>query len=131
MKKKILVIDDNIAIVEVLNQFLKLQEFVVRGAYGGHEGLSLARDFIPDLVLLDVNMPDITGHEVCIRLKQDDKLKKIPVIFITARNKAEDITLGYSLGAADYILKPFNLSELNEKIIFVLENNNGHKRKDS
>jgi len=131
MKKKILVVDDNTAIVEVLNQFLELHGFEVKGAYRGDNGLALARDFIPDLILLDVLMPGMTGHEVCTSLKQDDKLKEIPVIFVTVEGKEEDINLRYSLGAVDYVLKPFNLLDLHKRIMFVLENNNGHKRKDS
>lgn len=131
MNKKILTIDDNVAIVETLELFLRLQGFNVKGAYGGNEGLALAREFNPDLILLDVSMPDITGHEVCKNLKQDDRLKKIPVVFVTVEGKPEDISLGYALGAVDYILKPFDLSELHKRIMFILENNNGHKRKDS
>ncbi|MEK7812582.1 MAG: response regulator, partial [Candidatus Desantisbacteria bacterium] len=99
MKKKILTIDDNVAIVETLELFLRMHGFVVRGAHSGHDGLAVARDFMPDLVLLDVVMPGMTGHEVCKSLKQDDRLKKIPVIFVTVEGKPEDISLGYSLGA--------------------------------
>ncbi len=131
MKKKVLTIDDNVAIVETLELFLKLQGFAVKGAHNGHDGLAVARDFMPDLVLLDVIMPGMTGHEVCISLKQDDRLKNIPVIFVTVEGKPEDISLGYSLGAVDYILKPFDLSDLHKRITFILESNNGHKRKDS
>ena len=131
MKKKILTIDDNVAIVETLELFLRLHGFAVRGAHCGHDGLAVARDFMPDLVLLDVIMPGMTGHEVCTSLKQDDRLKKIPVIFVTVEGKPEDISLGYSLGAVDYILKPFDLSDLHKRIMFILENNNGHERKDS
>ncbi|MDI6780906.1 MAG: response regulator [bacterium] len=131
MKKKILTIDDNVAIVETLELFLRLQGFVVKGAYSGHDGLALARDFIPDMILLDVVMPGMTGHEVCTSLKQDNRLKKIPVVFVTVEGKPEDISLGYSLGAEDYVLKPFDLTDLHKRITFILENNNGHKRKDS
>ncbi len=133
MQKKILTIDDNVAIVELLDLFLRLHGFDVKGAYSGHDGLALARDFMPDLILLDVLMPPgISGYEVCEKLKQDDRLKKIPVIFITSvEGTSENMSLGYSLGAEDYILKPFDLSDLHKRITVVLENNNGHKRKDS
>ncbi len=118
MKKKILIVDDNIAIVEVLSHFLESQGFDIRGAYRGDNGLALAAEFIPDLILLDVLMPGMTGYEVCASLKQDDK---IPVIFITVEGTANDISLGYSLGAADYIIKPFDLVDLQGRIISVLE----------
>lgn len=121
MKKKILVVDDNVAIVEVLTHFLEAQGFITRGAYRGDDGLAAAAEFIPDLILLDVLMPGMTGYEACASLKQDDKLKKIPVIFITVEGTANDISLGYSLGAADYIIKPFDLVDLQGRIISILE----------
>jgi len=127
VKKKILIVDDNIAIVEVLSHFLDSQGFAIKGAYRGDDGLALATEFIPDLILLDVLMPGMTGYEVCASLKKDDKLKKIPVIFITVEGTANDISLGYSLGAADYIIKPFDLTDLYGRITSVLERITHHR----
>lgn len=107
--------------MEVLSHFLDSQGFSIKGAYRGDNGLALAAEFIPDLILLDVLMPGMTGYEVCAKLKQDDKLKKIPVIFITVEGTADDINLGYSLGAADYIIKPFDLTNVHGRITSILE----------
>ena len=122
MKKKILIVDDNMDMVKILTYFLSSREFDVRGAYRGDEGLTLARDFVPDLALLDVCMPGMSGHELCTSMKQDDKLKNIPIVFTTVEGEPEDISFGYSLGAEAYMVKPFHLSDLHDIIMSILEN---------
>lgn len=104
----ILVVDDVASNIDVLNGILK-DEFTVRAALGGEKALSLARGTPqPDLILLDIMMPDVDGYEVCRRLKADFSTQRIPVIFCTAMNEIGDETRGFELGAVDYITKPVN-----------------------
>lgn len=102
----ILVIDDQPTTLFLLGQMLR-QEFRVHVATGGQDGLEMALRALPDLILLDVSMPDIGGYEVCKRLKANPATRDIPVIFITSMNDAQNESLGLSLGAMDYIVKPF------------------------
>jgi len=101
----ILVIDDVIENVAVLGAALS-QVADVQFATSGQEGLGLARRNAPDLILLDVMMPDMDGFEVCERLQQDEATRAIPVIFVTARTDAASESRGLALGAVDFIHKP-------------------------
>jgi len=107
--QKILIVDDAIINIQVLNELLK-GEYRVFFATRGNEALDIATTALPDLILLDVMMPDMDGYDVCRKLKDDPLLKEIPVIFITAMSQEQDEVLGLELGAVDYITKPFNLS---------------------
>ncbi len=105
---KVLVVDDTPAQVRVLlGAFDSTQEVVV--ATSGEQALELARSERPDLILLDVVMPDLDGHEVCRRLKADPGTADIPIIFITGKDEASDVSEGLELGAVDYLAKPFSL----------------------
>lgn len=104
----ILVIDDTPANIEILADALESQ-FNVIFATDGPEGLELALQERPDLVLLDLMMPGMDGYEVCRRLKEDDRTRGIPVIFVTAVGEEEEEARGLELGAIDYIVKPFSL----------------------
>lgn len=106
-KAKILIIDDTPANIQILNEALQ-HEFKVFFALSGGEALEKVHALMPDLILLDVMMPDMDGFEVCRQLKEDAELYEIPVIFITALGQAEDESRGLKLGAVDYITKPFN-----------------------
>lgn len=105
---RILVVDDVPVNLRALAELLA-PLYDVRVATGGADALAAARDTeAPDLILLDVIMPGMDGHETCRRLKGDPATRDIPVIFITSKSEAEDETYGFDLGAADYITKPFD-----------------------
>jgi putative two-component system response regulator len=106
MQANILVVDDTPSNITVLMEILR-GDYRVLAATGGEQALKIARaDPPPDLILLDVMMPGMSGHEVCQRLKAESSTRKIPVIFVTAMNQVEDETQGFALGAVDYITKP-------------------------
>ncbi len=108
----VLVVDDNPANVQMLGSILKNENYKVAVALSGAEALQfLAREKV-EIILLDVMMPEMDGYEICSILKKDEQLKKIPVIFLTAKSEHEDIIKGFKAGAVDYITKPFNSEEL-------------------
>lgn len=116
MKKcKILIVDDTPATVEILNEILG-DEHEILCATRGEDALDVASSERPDLVLLDIIMPGMNGYEVCRRLKSDDTLKNIPVIFITAMGEEEDEAKGLEVGAIDYITKPVNKAIVRARI---------------
>jgi diguanylate cyclase (GGDEF)-like protein len=103
----ILCIDDDHDILNLLERILAADNYTVITAADGRQGLDLARSRRPDLILLDVVMPEIDGYEVCRMLKDDNDTVNIPIIFITAKNENEDEYTGLKMGAVDYIRKPF------------------------
>jgi PleD family two-component response regulator len=106
------IVDDDPAMVMLLKKHLTTAGYDVVTASRGAEALDRARENAPDLFLLDVDMPELDGLEVCRRLKQDPRLCQVPVIFITAQDTAEDVVAGFEAGGEDYIKKPFNKSEV-------------------
>jgi diguanylate cyclase (GGDEF)-like protein len=107
-KNVVLIVDDQPANIHALGKLIK-DEYQILAATSGAKALEIARgENPPDLILLDVMMPEMDGYEVCRRLKADEKTNTIPVIFVTARDSAQDEEMGFSLGAVDYISKPFN-----------------------
>lgn len=107
----ILVVDDQPINVQLLKRKLEREGISVAAAYNGLEALELTKKLMPDLILLDVMMPDMDGIEVCQRLQADEATRGIPVIFITARTTKESKLEGLSVGAVDYITKPIDLDE--------------------
>lgn len=112
MLGNILIVDDEIMSLNMLSQFLKKNGLSVSTARSGDEILQLLEHVSPDLILLDVMMPNMSGFEVCQRLKASETTRDIPIIFITARAQAVDKVKGFKLGAADYITKPFQFDVL-------------------
>ena len=119
-RPKILAIDDMPINLNMLGAALS-SEFDLQVATSGAMGLALVEKLTPDLVLLDVLMPEMDGYEVCRRLKADPKLRSIPVIFITALSDSESESSGLALGAADYITKPINVDIARQRIHNLLE----------
>lgn len=103
----VLVVDDTPSNLSLLNQILKT-DYAVKAANNGLKALEIAHQMQPDLILLDVMMPGIDGFEVCRRLKAHPHTRHIPVIFLTAKTEIEDETLGFAVGAADFIHKPIS-----------------------
>lgn len=130
VRKKVVVIDDNTSLVDVVSKFLVMNKFQVFTAYDGIEGIKIVSRYMPDIILLDIMMPGLTGYEVCERLKKVEKTKHIPIIFLSVRSRLEDIEKGYRLGATHYITKPFNYSELMNAITEVLAGESIQKEED-
>jgi DNA-binding response OmpR family regulator len=108
----ILVIEDDPLVSRTIERCLRQSEYHVQVVNTGVAGLKAARRKIPDLVLLDVMMPGMDGYTVCKEMREDALLKDVPIIFLTAKNKVEDKIVGLSVGADDYLGKPFNVDEL-------------------
>jgi two-component system, sensor histidine kinase and response regulator len=108
----ILVVEDEAAVRANLVEILEGEGFRVLEAGHGHEGLRLAREHLPDVVLCDIMMPDLDGHDVLEALRRDAATARLPVVFLTARASREDVRTGMSLGADDYLTKPFTRREL-------------------
>ena len=121
-RAKILVVDDEPNIVQTLQDRLEMNDYQVITAADGKEGLEKATSERPDIVLLDVIMPIMDGLEMLERLRKNDSTRDLPVIMLTARSQSQDITRANSYGIEDYVVKPFDLSELLEKIQAILEN---------
>jgi len=111
---KILIIDDTPEYIEMLSSILS--EYEVYAAKEGKKGILLAESIKPDLILLDINMPFMTGYEVCRRLKQIDKVRNIPIIFLTANDGSDYEEIGFNLGAVDFIAKPFHANLLKARV---------------
>lgn len=108
----ILVVDDMPKNIQVLGNLLRQSHYNVEFATNGPEALEWVKAYKFDLILLDIMMPGMNGIEVCKILKSNQETKDIPVIFLTAKTDSKDITLGFKVGAIDYITKPFNIDEL-------------------
>lgn len=120
MSQQILIVEDEADIRELLRFNLEREGFSVLEAADGNEGLKLARQHMPDLMLLDVMLPGFDGFEVCRRLGAQSETANIPVLMLTARGEEMDRVVGLSLGADDYVVKPFSVRELMLRIKAVL-----------
>jgi two-component system, OmpR family, alkaline phosphatase synthesis response regulator PhoP len=121
-RARVLVVDDESDIVSTVQYRLEFCEFEVITATNGKEGLEKAANEKPDLILLDISMPVMNGHEMLEHLKNRPDLKDIPVIVLSAYSDAKDITKAADLGIVDYITKPFDFTELMGKISNALGN---------
>ena len=113
-EKTVLVVDDESNIVDILTFNLQREGYAVLSAYDGQEGLTLARERKPDLILLDLMLPVLNGFEVCRTLR--DEGDTVPILMLTAREEESDKVRGLELGADDYITKPFSVRELMARI---------------
>jgi two-component system phosphate regulon response regulator PhoB len=120
---RILVIEDEPDIRRVLDYNLRTAGYEVLSAERGRDGLSLAREERPDLILLDLMLPDLAGIEVCRAIKDDPSTRAMPIVMLTARGEEIDRVVGFELGADDYITKPFSVRELVLRIRAVLRRN--------
>jgi two-component system, OmpR family, response regulator len=126
---RVLVVDDETNIVELLHTALRFVGYEVRAATGGEQALAVAETFRPELVVLDVMLPDVDGFEVCRRLR--GILPEVRVVFLTARNQAADAVTGLTVAGGDeYVRKPFSLDELVARIALVLNRTAGRPPAD-
>lgn len=109
MAKKILVVDDEKRIVEILQAYLERDGYQVIAAYDGRSALELARSNSPDLIILDLMLPEVSGWDVCRELRRESD---VPIIMLTARDDTTDKIIGLELGADDYVTKPFDPKEI-------------------
>ncbi|MEI2808937.1 MAG: response regulator transcription factor [Nocardioides sp.] len=107
---RVLVVDDEVNIAELISMALRYEGFEVRQAHTGSKAVAAAKDFEPDAVVLDVMLPDFDGFEVLRRMRSTDP--DVPVVFLTARDAVEDRVAGLTAGGDDYVTKPFSLEEL-------------------
>ncbi|MGB0428978.1 MAG: response regulator [Bacteroidia bacterium] len=121
MLRKVLIVDDEPNIVMSLEFLLRKNKFNVFIARNGTEALELLEKEVPDLILLDIMMPDVDGYEICRQIKQKPRLEKTKVVFLSAKSKTTDIEKGYELGADLYLTKPFSTRNLIKEINGLLE----------
>lgn len=117
MKEKVLVVDDQEKLLKIIKGFLKKEGYIVETAVDGEEALFLVKEFQPDLIILDLMLPKISGEKVCQRIRQESSL---PILMLTAKDSEEDIVKGFDYGADDYLVKPFSLAELLARIKAIL-----------
>ncbi len=109
---RILIVDDTPANIQTLSAILKERGYQISVATNGRQALEVVSKIRPDLILLDVMMPEMDGFEACKKLKESPEWHDIPIIFLTAKTETDDIVRGFELGAVDYVAKPFNAHEL-------------------
>jgi len=112
MHNRILIVDDTPLNIRILETILGKKGYQLDIAQNGLQALEIAEKSKPDLILLDVMMPKLDGFETCVRFKASEKLRDIPIIFLTASTETKDIVKGFELGAVDYVTKPFKAAEL-------------------
>lgn len=118
---RILVIDDEIHVLQLAQLGLGMEGFLIIPAMTGAEGLEKATSAPPDLILLDVNLPDISGLEVCRKLKASSTTRDIPVLFLSAMGQQQDVEKGLKAGGLDYVVKPFRVKQLRDQIQKILK----------
>ena len=118
---KILVVDDDEAINELIKINLELLGYEVITAYDGIQGFTLAKQELPDLIILDVMMPDVDGYTVAKRVRENQTTKDIPILMLTALNMLQDKVKGFDIGVDDYLVKPFEMEELKVRVRALLK----------
>ena len=130
-KKRVLVVDDERDIVEMITFNLQRAGYEVICAYNGLDAVDLAQKHLPDLIVLDLMLPGIDGTEVTRRLKSDGRTEGIPLVMLTAKGEETDVVVGLTLGADDYVTKPFSVKILLARLAAVLRRREGQSSGDS
>ncbi len=115
-RSKILIIEDDLDVAEMLNAYFRVQGYEVYTVNWGEDGVRSCQTVHPDLVILDIRLPDIDGYEVARRLRADRRTQDVPIIFLTEKRERSDRLQGLELGADDYITKPFDVQELRLRV---------------
>lgn len=123
MAEKILLVDDDMDTLRLVGLMLQRQGYEVRAASNGPQALSMAQIDQPDLILLDIMMPGMSGHEICEKIKDDPEMKKTYIIMVSARTQQEDRMQAASVGADEYVTKPYDVRLIRERVQKVLEIN--------
>lgn len=121
---KILVVDDDLAINELIKINLELAGYSVLTAFDGNKGYALAKQENPDLIVLDVMMPEVDGYTVAKRIRENEDTKDIPILMLTALNMLQNKVQGFNIGVDDYLVKPFEMEELQVRIKALLKRSN-------
>ena len=116
MKPYILIVEDDLDIAEMLNAYFRVQGYEVFTVNWGEDGVRAAQTVLPNLIILDIRLPDIDGFEVARRVREDRRTNEIPIIFLTEKRDRSDILQGLEVGADDYITKPFDVQELRLRV---------------
>jgi DNA-binding response OmpR family regulator len=131
MVPHILAVDDDIEVLETLGRVLKHEAFDVTLASSGQQALTYLETHTPELVILDIIMPEMDGISVCRRLRRDSRFITMPILFLTAKGGTDDIVIGLDAGADDYVVKPFELAELRARIAALLRRGAREKSSDA
>jgi len=115
-KSKILIVEDDLDVAEMLNAYFRVQGYEVFTVNWGEDGVRAAQTVLPDLMILDIRLPDIDGFEVARRVRADRRTHEIPIIFLTEKRERVDKLQGLEVGADDYITKPFDVQELRLRV---------------
>ncbi len=115
-KAKILIVEDDLDIAEMLNAYFRVQGYEVFTVNWGEDGVRAAQTVLPNLIILDIRLPDIDGFEVARRIRSDRRTNEIPIIFLTEKRDRMDRLQGFEVGADDYITKPFDVQELRLRV---------------
>ncbi len=118
---KILVVDDDISINELIKVNLELNGYTVFQAFDGTAGFASAKQELPDLIILDVMMPEVDGYTVAQRIRQNESTKDIPILMLTALSQLNDKVKGFDIGVDDYLVKPFEMDELKVRVRALLK----------
>jgi CheY-like chemotaxis protein len=121
MLSTILLIEDKPGLLDTVQNLLELHDYAVITATNGQEGVDMARSRLPDLVISDIYMPVLNGYQLLEQFQLDEKLARIPVIILSAKNGEEEMNLAYQKGAAGYLTKPFLFVNLHEQIKRLLD----------
>jgi two-component system cell cycle response regulator len=112
MSTLVLIVDDNVLNVKALEGLLRVRDYEVTTAFDGHEALAKIDQHRPDIVLLDVMMPEMNGYDVCLRIRQNPATAELPVIMVTALDKDNDRQTGMAAGADEFLTKPVDMDQL-------------------
>ena len=127
---RVLVVEDEADLSELIAYHLKQQGHHITQCATGQSALEAIENDVPDLVVLDIMLPDISGVEVCRRLRKSDRTENIPVLFVTAKGEEVDRVVGFEVGADDYVTKPFSPRELTLRVEAILRRAHAHKTSD-
>ena len=125
--QKILVVDDEQDVVELVSYHLKNAGFQVRTVTDPNSSFEMARSFLPHLVILDIMMPELNGTQICRIFRADPVMKSVPIIFLTAKGEEADRTNGFEAGCDDYVCKPFSMRELVLRVKSILRRTGEHQ----